>query len=523
MIFNFRLSLAGVMTLFWLAFSASLFAEDGLEELPLEDLQLQELPLDDLEPLTQDGELEPLTSDDQLEEIGTSWQKEGSQLEELAPLPAPATALTTDSLSDTALHSVEDAASDTASSVDEREFIKKVIDFKQEDAVEPEAENEHKKSNYYESFLENPASIAYRDISYFAIPLGFTLSYKEAELSWEDFVKMYKQDKFVSQMDDELSADSWDVCLGLRKTLLNVGYENFQINSDLILEAEIKDLGVQWVNFLLDGENKEKEMILADKKGEGTQVVAFVKNSLAYAVPNSFVFGQTAINFGLNINIYNSIGYAKIDKLAQTEGATEGEKSLECEYTRSKFNGANINHSMGLGLGAMIDGLPDLLFLDEGRAYLSVDDLFGKLSFSDVEKVRLSRVVSKKGGELDTVVVDTTYELADLNIALDPEYSLGISYNLFRESFFGSMYLVSKYRQAMVAYDQGFSVGVDYLPFKCLPIQLRYGMGEDPYFSAAITLDLAWQLGVRYVGYGSDPASVSQGFTVGLDFLRIKF
>ncbi len=512
--------------------STSLFAEDSLEilqleELPLEALPLETLPLEDLPLETLPLEALPLESlpseslpvdtldtlvqeesdtsanedlAEELEEpVDTAGQKsENLELKEFSPLPAKDT-------------------------VDEREFIKKVIDFKEEAEAKPQIEKKPKKSGYYASFLENPASIARRETSYFSIPLGFTLSYREDELAWEDFIKMYEENEFVSQMEDDLSANNWDIFLAFKKSLLSVGYENFQINSDFILEAEIKDLGVQWLKFLLAEKDKDKEMLLADQKGEGTQVLAYVKNSLAYAVPNSFVFGKTSLNFGLNLNIYNSIGYAKIDKLSQRVGATPEESSVECEYTRSKFNGASTNSSMGLGLGVMVDGLPSLLFLDEGRAYLSVDDLFAKLTFSDVEKVQLSRVVSKKDGQLDTVDVETTYELEDLNVTLDPEYSVGISYNIFREALFGSMYLVSKYRKAVVAYDQGFSVGADYFPFECLPIELRYGVDEDPYFSAAIALDLKWQLGVRYVSYGSDPTKASKGFTVGLDFLRIKF
>ncbi len=410
--------------------------------------------------------------------------------------------------------------------LDEQEIFQKVDDFRDEPQKETAKKRSKPAYNFYGSFSENPATLALRDAFFLEIPLGLTLTFKNSNLSWNDFVTMFEEDHFLTDAEKQkIYGKSWDVFLAVEKPIIGIGYSNFEFASKAIVSAEIKDLGTQWLKFLFEGNDKDK-MVLEGNSGQGSQALAFVKNSFTYAVPSPLTFLETDFYFGLDFNIYNSIGYAKVEKSQQTMDMDAGKSVLEYEYLRSKFGTTKVNSTTGFGLGMMVDRLPDLLFLDEGRAYASVDDLFAKIRFSDLEKVSYRRNITDvydKDEKVDTVIVDTTVDVADYTVKLTPEYSVGASYSLFSESAFGSMRLVSKYRKALVAYDQGFSVGVDYNPFECLPIGVRYGLDGDSYFALSVGLDWYVDLAVRYVSYGTKIGGGAKGFTLGLDVLRFKF
>ncbi len=500
---------------------------------------LDDLPL--LEFAEDDNTAEPIvteqTPDDNVElqepidlfgeESATTEQPEKQVSEALDSLPLLELPEPKDSLLPLDSLSLLDLDTSLVDMVGKQDFINKVVDFKNDPSISPEPKIRLLQYKAYGSFNENPATIASRDVFYFDIPFGFTFTFRNSNLSWNDFVTMFQEDNMLSTADKEkIYGNDWDISLGLSKPIFGLGYDNYQFASNIIVNAKIKNLGAQWLKFVLEGNGKDRQMLIEESSGEGSEAIAYVKNSLTYAIPSAFVFFERDFYFGLNLNIYNAVGYAKVENSKQTADLENGKAVVEYDYLYSKFDKIGVNSSMGFGFGMVVDALPDIYFLKKGRAYLSVDDLFAKLKFSGMEKTTYSKTITysyKDSESNDTVTVDTTYDLDDYTVKLDPEYSLGVSYSLFDETSFGSMRFVTKYRKATFAYDKGFSLGFDYYPFEHLPINFRYGLDEDSYFSFVVGLDWYVDFAVRFVNYGHTLGGGAKGFTIGLDMLRIKF
>ncbi len=503
-----------------------LFAVDDLPLLDFAEAENTVEPKAIEQPL--ENEVEPLPLLDFPEDKNdTAEQSDEQNSKELDSLPLldfvePPDSVTLDTIEDFPLL-VFDTIAD---SVDNERFLKKVEDFKNDPSASSEQKTRLLEYKAYGSFNENPATIACRDIFYLDIPIGFAISFRNSNLSWNEFVTMFQKNTVLSASDKgKIYGDDWDVSLGMTKSVFGIGYDNYQFASNIFLNAKIKNLGTQWLKFVLEGNSKDK-MVIEGSSGEGSEVIGYVKNSLSYSIPSAFTFFERDFYFGLNLNIYNAVGYAKVENSKQTADLENGTAVVSYDYLYSKFNDFKVNSSMGFGFGVVVDALPDIYFLREGHAYLSVDDLFAKLKFSDLEKTSYSKKITYSYSDSksnDTVTTDTTYALDNYTVKLDPEYSIGVSYSLFDETKFGSMRFVTKYRKAEFAYDRGFSLGFDYYPFKYLPFNFRYGIDSDSYFSFVIGLDWYMDFALRFVNYGHTFGGGAKGFTIGLDLLRIKF
>ena len=395
----------------------------------------------------------------------------------------------------------------------------------QQEVAEPKVKSDKKKYGFrnYTLFAENPATLADRNFFYIQVPLTFSIYYRTSSLSWNSFVSMIEKGHVITDEEkEEFLGEDLNIDLRMEKDIFGLGYKNFDLSSKLLLSADVKDIGTEWLKLVFEGNGDDKKLVFEGKSGEGSRVISFAKTQFTYAHKKPFTLAGYPITLGGKINFYTGLGYAEVEKSNQDVNLDSGDVDIEVEYFRSNFeDNFTVGNSVGFGLGATVRNLPPLLFLTEGKFMFAADDLFAKVGFENVERSLYHQRITDyldDDNKVDTVLLDTTFGATKKEITLKPDISLGVKYNVFRNFDAGL-----KFRTSEFAYDNGVSLGLNYYPLKRLPLNFTLGYDKELYYIFETGLDWYLDFSIKYVNYGAKMLGLAKGYYLKLDFVKLKF
>ena len=366
---------------------------------------------------------------------------------------------------------------------------------------------------FFDDFDENPAQLGTRQFGYLLPPLFWAEGgFANSNLSIGDLGMFEEGHELTNSEIDILTSDDLNFNLYSRFTLLSFGYKNWELTNNSYIRGYLGDFDKEFMEFTFEGNEAGK--YYKTSAMSNTYLYQFVKTRFSWSYPQGLSFSslpgiqisnknsggfmvkleqilnymrEMDIYLGANLNLYNSFGYAEVAESHQE--FVSGADSLYT-YNRIKYIYSDPDEvtsrstSFGLGLGMK-------MALPNGWFHFSLDDLGGKLKYSDLLYSEMNSFHLDYLNFLDEEheAIDESDEIEEepyegyLEVKLAPSVTVGLEYDLGKG--FSAM---AKYRNCDYMLD-GFFMGTTYRPLDWLPINLNIGLGGVDSFNFKFGVD----------------------------------